>query len=171
MKAYGYPLNETFKSISDKYIYKTVYMAFFSMTKMKFEFDQVSQIMKRIALVTSQLYYRREDAPEMIKWISNVLVTMKNTSALNRYLSEVRTPFDEELEVDLDLQEGSNTNRGMNKGLTRKSTIFVPGQGEKTRADIFYQTISSLAKSDDIESLLNKEFVKLVDWFSKFSEK
>ena len=170
VKSYGYPLNETHKSISDKYIFKNIYIVISTIIKMKLDFDERSEIVKRIVAVTSQLYFKMEKTSDMTKWVIDLFVTMRDNSNLSPYLAGIKTPFDAGEDPDLVILDGERTNRAMRKG-TRRNTLFNVGFGGETKASMFYTRVTSLVKSEDMKDLLNKEFEKLVDWFSKFSEK
>lgn len=166
--SYGSPLNETLKSLSDKYIFKTIYMVLSTIMRLKLDFDDHEETLQRVANISSKLYYRMEDTSENKKWVKDVLASMYNNVNLSKFLDGLRNPF--QGEYNSKGNDDTHMMSRLNKNIVRANTIWYKGS-ERTIASVFYHKIASLSKSDEMKDLLEKEFEKLVDWFSKFSEK
>ena len=166
---YGAPLNETYKSLSDKYIFKNVYLVLSCILKLNLEFMNREVTLQRIATVSCKLYYKIEEEMEYRKWIFDVIRTFYNNQELADYLEDLRHPLED------DDYLGMNSNREIKdkfvRKLSQKRNTYKSNAFGMDKAALFYQKMTKLNDNDELNRLLDKEFEKLVDWFSKFSDK
>jgi len=167
-KKYGAPLNQTFKQVSDEYIYNGAFLALSAVIKLNLKFETKELVMSKLATTGSSLYYKISNKKEYRKNVLDVINTMYNSPAFMKHLDGIKHPcIDGPEEVDEEDLDGNAPN--MSNRINRGKTVWFNGT-ERTRASILLQKLSYLTKNDDIRDMLEKEFEKMVIWFSDFSE-
>lgn len=167
-RMYGQPLSQTFKIVSDNYIYKAVFLALTAVLKLNLKFEEKEELLQKIAQLSCELYYRVAKNQSYKRGVLDVIMTMYNSAAFTKYLDGIKHPLlEDEQEVQDADSDGEDTSKVVQS--TRAHTVWFNGV-ERTRASIYYQKLSAFAKNEEMIELLEHEFEKMIIWFSNFSD-
>lgn len=167
VRTFGTPLNESFGSVSDRYIYNGVFLALSAILKLNLKFEERSELLEKIANYSCDLYYKVERSKEKKKYVFDVICTFYNSAAFSKYLDNLKHPL---LNEDEEIYEAEyKPRKSMIRMPSKRGQIWYNG-AERTRAQIYYSKLLSLTKNEEMKELLEKEFEKMVIWFSKFSD-
>ena len=93
VRMYGQPLNETFKSVSDRYIFKAAFLALSAVLKLNLKFEDHFDLLERIAVCSCKLYQRVEKNKEYRRWVFDVICTFYNSAAFSKFLDGLDHPL------------------------------------------------------------------------------